>query len=178
MTGRPSKIQTKVKVKDPETDEEREVSITDAFVEMLEAGCYIGHICQAVGISEQTLSNWRARGREWLDSEGQRKDGVVIEDKELPFVEFVERAVVAEGVGITWHERNIHRGAKSDPRLSLYFLERRRPAEYGRRLKVSSDEERTPAPLDAPTAKEARESFLATHVPKGVEVDSVLPEIE
>jgi hypothetical protein len=179
VTGRPSKIHSQVTIRDADRKESK-VSITDAFVALLEKGCYIGHAAQACGISERTLANWRARGAEYFDAE--RAELVVEESKipedELPYVHFLQRTLEAEGVGITWHELNVAKGAETDPRLSLYFLERRRPKQYGRRIKVDTEKERVPDPVDPRSSKEIEESFDAAHLPEGIEPESILPEPE
>lgn len=175
---RPSKINDTVIFKDPEGKRpERELTVTEAFVAYLEAGSFVGNACAAIGFSEQTLSNWRRRGAAWIDSTtGERLPD--IPEGELPFVEFVEETTRAIARGITFHEVNLRRHAEEDWRASSFFLERRQPSQYSKRIEIDTDPgDREPAPLSVATAAEVEEAFITAHVPEGIEPAGVVPPL-
>lgn len=174
--ARPSKINETVIFKDPKAGTETELSLTDAMVRYLEAGSFIGNACEAIGISAQTLSVWRSRGAAWLAPDGERLED--IPESEMPFVEFLEATTRAASRGVVFHELNLRRHADEDWRASAFFLERRQPARYSKRIEIDTDPgDRDPAPLSIATAAEVEEAFITAHVPEGIEPAGVVPPL-
>lgn len=181
MTGRPSRIHEVVTIRDPKTDSEVEIPLTEALCRYLKAGCFIDNAAEALGISRTALFNWQRRGREALAiAQEHAAEGAELEipEADQPYVDFVISITRARAKGFTWHEANLRRHAENDGRLSLEYLARRDPRRYGKRIEIDHDpEDREPAPLEFETAAEVERSFDAANVPEGIDPDSVLPKV-
>lgn len=169
--GRPSKILSEVDGK----------PITEAIVELIAAGAYPTNAARACGISESTLSNWLAQGKEWEDADPadyppERAETIGA------YVEFLGEATRAEAKGLVWHEVNVRKvagGGDGDGRLSLEFLARRQPKVYSKRIEVKQDPtDRRPSGIDAELAGRVEETFLAAALPDDLSPDDFLPSLD
>mgnify|MGYP003642701083 CR=1 FL=1 len=112
----------------------------EAITTLLRAGSYIDDSCKSVGISVGTFYNWMSRGQ--VQRERQTA-GLEIEEKETPFLEFLEAVEVADAEGIVGHVMNIDHAAKNGAwQASAWILERKQPKKWGRhdRTEISGPE--------------------------------------
>ena len=120
----------------------RHTILTDAvragLAEAVELGATWDAAADAVGIGVSTLRQWRRRG----------------EDGEEPFAALVAELQRAEAAGITRALRVI-RGAADDGEwtAAAWILERRYPADYGRRMESRVE-------VSAPSAEQAIAALL------------------
>lgn len=177
--ARPSRIHETVVFRDAQRGTEETLPITEAICRYLEAGSFINHACEAVGLTVSGMRKWILRGEAWLrpDEDGNAPDRASVPESEIPYVEFVESVTRARARGVVFHELNLRRHADKDPRASMFFLERRAPNEYGRRLKVEEAGSTAPAPVDFGTAAQVEEAFRAALVPPEIAPESVLPPL-
>lgn len=121
MSGRKSKLTPEIK---------------DEFVRLISSGVYMRQACEFIGVAEQTVYNWMARGsNELLRLENNPKSKV--SKKEEPFVEFfqaVKKAdTQAEIRAVTYWQAAI----KDDWRAAREFLARRYPDRWSPRLELT-----------------------------------------
>lgn len=90
----------------------------------IELGMPIGRAAVAVGISHQTFNRWRSRGEEADPSEGGR------------FIQLVEELARAEANFIKKNIARIDMGANKNTEDAKWLLERRDPAEFGKRVEL------------------------------------------
>lgn len=174
--GRSPIINETVTMTHPTTGAEEELSLTDALCRYLEAGSFINSAAGALGISESSLHNWNARGRDALAVADET--GKPVPESEEPYVAFLEATTRAKQRGVVWHELNLKRHAENDPRASMFFLERRAPGQYARAKDVEPDRGgRSPAEIDVATAQEVEAAFNAAQVPKEIKPDDILPAL-
>lgn len=128
-TGRPSKIDQTVKVVNPKTGRQKTVTVADAIVLCLDAGCTIDQAAGTVGISSRTIYDWLARAEEHAESEDVPKG----EESYLQFSQAVTRA--REKV-VVLALQGILEAGKTDWRAFAWYLERSRPDQYGRRTRL------------------------------------------
>ena len=92
------------------------------IVEAVELGATWERAADAAGVGASTLGLWRRRG----------------EAGEVPFVAFVATLKKAEGAGVERALRSIRKAAEGGAwQASAWLLERRYPADYGRRSEVA-----------------------------------------
>lgn len=121
----------------------RPTKLTDAIraglVEAVELGATWDAAANAVGIGVSTLREWRRRG----------------EDGEEPFAALLAELQKAEAEGIARALRVI-RGASEDGewQAAAWILERRYPADYGRRMESKVE-------VSAPSAEQAVAALLS-----------------
>jgi len=92
-----------------------------AIVKLIREGNYIYRACQAVGISQQTYEQWVKRG--------EQGDGEIY----IAFLEAIKKAeseFIAENVAI------IQTAAKKNWFAAAWLLERKYPAEFGKRVEL------------------------------------------
>lgn len=176
----------KITVLDPDTGAETEHHVTfpQALCKLLEAGSHLENAAAAMGLGKRTIFQWIARGREHMPAgfdemtEEERERALAgVAEGERPFVLFSHEAERARARGIVWHELNVTRGAREDPRLSLEFLARRQPQNYSKRLEIDTEPaDRDALPLDPVTVEEIEESFAAD-LPPEVEPRKLLPQL-
>lgn len=107
----------------------KEPILKQKLLSMIEKGNYIGTSCEAVGITPQTLNNWKRQAREG-------KEPYVSFFEELREAERKAETVIAEGIyDIGFDKRNWTALA--------WLLERKNPERWGRkdRVDVASDKE-------------------------------------
>jgi hypothetical protein len=94
------------------------------IVEAVELGATWERAADAAGIGASTLREWRQRG----------------EADEAPFAAFVAALKRAEGDGVARALRTIRQAAESGTwQAAAWLLERRYPADYGRRVESRVD---------------------------------------
>lgn len=94
------------------------------IVEAVELGVTWERAADAAGIGASTLREWRQRG----------------EADEAPFAAFVAALKRAEGDGVARALRTIRQAAESGTwQAAAWLLERRYPADYGRRVESRVD---------------------------------------
>jgi len=97
----------------------------DAIVKLIREGNYINRACQAVGIDQHTYDNWIRQG-------GQA--GLAEEDIYFQFSQAIKKAeseFIAENVAL------IQTAAKKNWFAAAWLLERKYPAEFGRRMEIA-----------------------------------------
>ena len=113
---------------------------TEALCELLALPATIKTACEATGISESSFHDWIRRGQS-----GER-----------PFSEFSQSVVRARGLGKVKLIRSILSG--KDERVTLEYLSRVYPNEYGRSEPRVVLVERQPPPPPLPVAEAPPES--------------------
>ena len=95
---------------------------TARILEAVELGATWERAADAAGVGASTLRDWRQRG----------------EAGEVPFVAFLAAVKKAEGAGVERALRSIRKAAEGGAwQASAWLLERRYPADYGRRSEVA-----------------------------------------
>lgn len=126
--GRPSIIDAKVSVLDPETKERRMVRRSDAIVDLLRRGAYVEDAAKATGCTDSAVFAWIARGEEHRDPE----DGK-IPARERKFVEFAVAVETARAEAVTVALDVIRTAARDGQwQAAAWYLERTRPGKYSR----------------------------------------------
>lgn len=149
----------------------RPTALTDEtskrIMEYTLAGVHIEVACQAVGIAPSTWYLWKAKGKRDLDArnEGDFPKIDASHTHEFPkatdgtcwcghtrYSEFVTSLLVAEAKAEARISAKVQGAFDQDPRLALYFMERRWPKRWARRdrLAISQDE----APEDTEPVEE------------------------
>ncbi len=132
----------------------------DQIINAIENGLPRKQAAAVVGISERALQNWIARGRQELErpdidprqhslpqlrqlavDRGTPLDGArtkvkiaeALNDHETMYMQFVQRLVRADAASMGYGLQEAIRTGKEDWRFWMLFLERRYPAEFGRR---------------------------------------------
>ena len=90
--------------------------LTEKICEYLASGCYVCTACQAVGISETTLGNWRARAA----------------DGEEPYVTFVEATKEAEAKAELRALALVQKAMPENWAAAMTWMERKFPARWSR----------------------------------------------
>ena len=133
--GRPSKLTPEVEAR---------------IVEAVELGATWERAADAAGVGASTLRDWRQRG----------------EAGEVPFVAFLAALKRAEGAGVERALRSIRKAAEGGAwQASAWILERRYPADYGRRSEVAIAARSPSAESDAAIVK-ALYDLAASHPPQ------------
>ena len=95
--------------------------VRDAICEGIRLGMTYKHAAMAAGITERTFYHWVERG----------KNG------DEPYAQFLQALSGAEAEGIRKNLDAIQGASEKDWRAAAWLLERRHPAEYGRREEVT-----------------------------------------
>jgi hypothetical protein len=90
--------------------------LTERICEYLASGCYVCTACQAVGISETTLGNWRARAAKG----------------EEPYVTFVEATKEAEAKAELRALALVQKAMPENWAAAMTWMERKFPARWSR----------------------------------------------
>lgn len=90
--------------------------LTEKICEYLASGCYVCTACQAVGISETTLGNWRARAAEG----------------EEPYVTFVEATKEAEAKAELRALALVQKAMPENWTAAMTWMERKFPDRWSR----------------------------------------------
>lgn len=90
--------------------------LTERICEYLASGCYVCTACQAVGISETTLGNWRARAAEG----------------EEPYVTFVEATKEAEAKAELRALALVQKAMPENWTAAMTWMERKFPDRWSR----------------------------------------------
>jgi hypothetical protein len=90
--------------------------LTEKICEYLASGCYVCTACQAVGISETTLGNWRARAAEG----------------EEPYVTFVAATKEAEAKAELRALALVQKAMPENWAAAMTWMERKFPARWSR----------------------------------------------
>lgn len=96
--------------------------------EYVKAGNTFKHSVQACGISEAAFYNWMKRGKDAQESGSKAKADQI-------YIELVESIKKAEAEAIVRNVAVINKAAQKTWQAAAWYLERRRPEEYGRREK-------------------------------------------
>ena len=133
--GRPSKLTPEVEAR---------------IAEAVELGATWERAADAAGVGASTLRDWRQRG----------------EAGEVPFAAFLASLKRAEGAGVERALRTIREAAEGGAwQASAWILERRYPADYGRRSEVAVAARSPTADSDAAIVK-ALHDLAASHPPQ------------
>lgn len=98
--------------------------LQERIVKLVQTGNYMETAARAVGISKKTLYEWLARG-----NKGER-----------PFAEFRAAVEKASGEAETIHVAMLARAAAAGSvAASTWWLERRFPKRFGRKLEIAGD---------------------------------------
>lgn len=114
------------------TKAEMDPSILQRIVDIISVGASKQDACDVVGIHFSTLREWELRG----------------EDGQEPFVGFAADMEAARANKKTYLVGLLHKAADDDWKAGAWLLERRYPAEYGRRLGVAAEVEHKAEPQD------------------------------
>lgn len=152
--------------------------MADQIINAIERGLPRKQAASIVGVSERALQNWIARGRSELERpdinpkahtiaelrriaderntplEGARtkvKIAAKLNDHETTYMQFVQRLVRADATAMGYGLQEAIRTGAEDWRFWMLFLERRYPAEFGRR----NPDELEGADIDSGTEEEA-----------------------
>lgn len=98
--------------------------IKDLIIESIKEGNTNEISAKLAGISQATFYNWMAKGRE-------AEKGI--------YRNFVEEVEMAEAFAMAGAVKNIKRAGEEDWRASAWYLERRDPANWGRKERLSAD---------------------------------------
>lgn len=130
-TGRPTKIDQRVRVNLPQADgkpKEVVMTVAEAVVAVLRSGCSIDTAASVVGIHRTTIYDWIARGEEFRGAEK-------VPAAERRFSDFADAVTRAREVVVQMALDGILEAGKADWRAYAWFLERSRPDEFGRRTR-------------------------------------------
>ncbi len=147
------------------------------------AGVHVEVAAARAGINKGTYYLWQAKGKVDLEARAERDDlpeidashshewesvgvgpalrqGMLCWCGHTRYSDFVDRLLVAEAQAESRIVAKVQGAFDADPRLALYFMERRWPKRWARRdkLAISHDEEATDA---TPVVQEPIESRLA-----------------
>lgn len=98
--------------------------IKDLILDAIKDGNTNETAAKLAGISESTFYNWVAKGKE-------AEKGI--------YRNFVDELEIAEAAAFAESVKNIRTAGKEDWRASAWYLERRDPANWGRKERVSAD---------------------------------------
>lgn len=110
------------------------------FTRLIAQGIFVRQACEFIGISEQTIYNWMARGSsEILRLENNPRSKPIA--KEAPYVEFFRQVKKAENTAevrsVTQWQQAIKDG---DWRAAKDFLARRYPDRWSPRIEITGAE--------------------------------------
>lgn len=111
--------------------------MTQKLVKLIKSGAFLDHIFRQAGISKAIFYRWLSRGEAELDrfeAELKANGTAKILKSENKFVEFLDAIREAEEIAETEAIENIKTHFTSDWRSSAWFLERRYPDRWGRKL--------------------------------------------
>lgn len=107
--------------------------ILNRLGDSIRAGSPYSDACRAAGISFQTFLHYKARA---VEAVKRRDQGAPAEKGDRAFIEFLERVEQAESQAVDDRVRLVAIAGKNDWRAAAWFLERRRPADFGTRARV------------------------------------------
>lgn len=114
--------------------------VQNEFTRLIAQGIFVRQACEFIGVSEQTIYNWMARGSaEILRLENNPRSKPL--SKEAPFVEFFRQVKKAENTAevrsVTQWQQAIKDG---DWRAAKDFLARRYPDRWSPRIEITGAE--------------------------------------
>ncbi len=114
--------------------------VQNEFTRLIAQGIFVRQACEFIGVSEQTIYNWMARGSaEVLRLENNPRSKPLA--KEAPFVEFFRQVKKAENTAevrsVTQWQNAIRDG---DWRAAKDFLARRFPDRWSPRIEITGAE--------------------------------------
>lgn len=114
--------------------------VQSEFTRLIAQGIFVRQACEFIGVSEQTIYNWMARGSaEVLRLENNPRSKPLA--KEAPFVEFFRQVKKAENTAevrsVTQWQNAIRDG---DWRAAKDFLARRFPDRWSPRIEITGAE--------------------------------------
>ena len=114
--------------------------VQNEFTRLIAQGIFVRQACEFIGVSEQTIYNWMARGStEVLRLENNPRSKLLA--KEEPFVEFFKAVKKAENTAevrsVTQWQNAIRDG---DWRAAKDFLARRYPDRWSPRIEITGAE--------------------------------------
>lgn len=101
--------------------------------EALVIGMTLKGACGRAGISDQTFLNWRNAGQA---AAAKRENGDELSKDEQTYLRFWEATEAAEAEAEAMMTSAIYEAMQTDPNYARWWLERRRPGEYGPRNAV------------------------------------------
>jgi hypothetical protein len=114
----------------PRQSKLRNKQIRERILNYVRAGTPFETAARASGIGESTLHLWRQRGSEASE---RRKNGVRLGPNDRMYLEFLEEIKEAEALAIADKISLVAIHGKNSWQAAAWFLERRRPEEWGRR---------------------------------------------
>jgi hypothetical protein len=139
-----------------EDGEEKVTTVRESIIAAVKVGVPLRAAAQQAGIGERTLRDWTAVGRE---AQGV-KDAT---ERQVELAEFAADIEKAQGSAIAFNVGIVRRAASKQWQAAAWWLERRYPDDFGRRLHVKEEPgERKPAPLEPDSVAEYEEAFAAS----------------
>lgn len=114
--GRPSKLTKTVK---------------DRIIEGVELGMPLERAANMAGVSGRTLANWRERGEKVAKTiEEAGPEGVEVDPEDYKYFQFFLAYEKANAEAMAGHLINLENHARTDPKISMWILERRFSADF------------------------------------------------
>lgn len=136
--ARPSKITQKIDVAGDGDEKPTKITVGDAIVQALRAGAYVEDAAEHAGVAESTVYAWIARGQE--HAYDLTKGIESVPKAERPYVEFAEAVEKARASAVVFNLAMIRRAAiAGDWKAAAWWLERTRPGQFGRQLRVDAN---------------------------------------
>jgi hypothetical protein len=137
--ARPSKINQQIDVAPAEEGQKPEkITVAEAIVQALRAGAYIEDAAESAGVAESTVYAWIARGQE--HAYDLTKGLASVPKAERPYVEFAEAVEKARASAVVYNLALIRQAAAAGNwKAAAWWLERTRPGQYGRQLRVDAN---------------------------------------
>ncbi len=136
--ARPSKISQKIDVAADGDGPAEKITVGEAIVQALRAGAYIEDAAESAGVAESTVYAWIARGQE--HGYDLTKGIASVPKAEQPYVEFAEAVEKARASAVVFNLALIRQAALAGNwKAAAWWLERTRPGQYGRQLRVDAN---------------------------------------
>jgi len=126
--------------------------ITKELVSLLKSGCFVEQCVRTVGITKTIYYRWLKRGEAEItrfEDEFEDNEKAKIIRSELKYVAFVDAIREAEESAETAAVINIKANFLEDWKASAWFLERRYPQRWGRKIVGFSSDDGTKSFADA-----------------------------
>jgi len=147
--ARPSKISQKIEVApSPDDPRPKPITVGEAIVQALRVGAYIEDAAESAGVAESTVYAWISRGQEHAPDLGTPISKVP--KAQRVYVEFAESVEKARAGAVVFNLAMIRQAASNgDWKAAAWWLERTRPGQYGRQLRVDADVKGMPSRPEA-----------------------------
>lgn len=159
---------------------ERETTVLDYIVNAIGLGVPRKFAAQAAGISERTLHQCLAKGRELLDEDGEIVEALEpgLTDDQRLYARLAQGVEKADGQAVAYAIGVVRKHMPDNWQAAMTWLERRHPGHFARRIEIDADPaDRDPAPAALPTAAQVEEAFRTANVPEGIEASGILPAL-